>query len=82
MVQQESLVKKLTCSQDIADAIEKHQKLANIHRIRLGKEAITTKAYFVDKYLSEETYLYFRNVTNIRNIYNFFNYKNFELRST
>ncbi|CAF0809146.1 unnamed protein product [Brachionus calyciflorus] len=81
-LKQESLVKKLTCSEDIANAIDKHQKLSNIRRDNLRLPPVLTKAYVLRKENIISQIRSFRFVKNIRCYYNFFTDKNFTMKST
>ncbi|CAF0988080.1 unnamed protein product [Brachionus calyciflorus] len=81
-IKQESLVKKLTCSKDIVDAIHKHQTLANEHREKLKLKPNFTKAYVIEKEVAQNSQRQFRKINNIRLYYNFFNDKEFNLKST
>ncbi|RNA02663.1 ubiquitin carboxyl-terminal hydrolase 7 [Brachionus plicatilis] len=77
----EYLVKKLTCSQDIADAINKNQLISNIYRQKIKKlKPIQTLAYVVN-FTNFEANLSFKKVKNITSYYNFFNNDADELRS-
>lgn len=76
------MVKKLTCSKDIVDAIHKHQLLSNENRKRINLDPIITKAYEIDYQHLNSILRYFRKVKNVRLYYNFFTDKNFNLRST
>lgn len=68
-------MKKLCCSQDINDAIHKHQELSNAKR----KDKIITKAFIFNK--TEQTECLIRHVENINHYYNFNNDKNFNFKS-
>ncbi|RNA12862.1 hypothetical protein BpHYR1_013257, partial [Brachionus plicatilis] len=64
-VNQESFVKKLSCSQDIVDAINKNQLISNIYRHKIKKLApVITYAYVVDTATLETRHSY-RKVKNI-----------------
>ncbi|RMZ94650.1 hypothetical protein BpHYR1_007679, partial [Brachionus plicatilis] len=58
-VNQESFVKKLSCSQDIVDAINKNQLISNIYRQKIKKLApVITYAYVVDTATLETRHSY------------------------
>jgi hypothetical protein len=71
-VNQESLVKKLTCSHDIVDAIERHQKIANQKLIRKKYGSINTNAFVVSREAGLD-----RNVRTIENLLIHYNFNNF-----
>ena len=89
-IQQESFVKKLTSSQDICDAIEKHQMFANIdkERLNLSQKPTTrmfkktiTKAYVIPEHKSM-TYTSLKMfITGVKNYYNFFTDNLFNLKT-
>lgn len=85
----ESLVKKLSSSQDVVDAINKHQLIANMNiqaenktRRKSGKllsPVVITEA-FVLKF-KEINIQSFRKINNIKHYYNFFNNEKFDFKS-
>lgn len=81
-IKQESLVKKLTCSKDIVDAINKHQVLSNEHRHNLKKQPIFTRALVLEKENLRNSSRFFRKIKNIRLYYNFYSDSTFNLKST
>ncbi|CAF0975069.1 unnamed protein product [Brachionus calyciflorus] len=80
-IRQESFLKKITCSQDIVDAINKNQDISNNHRKRLKLDQIITHAFVVDPNMKVSDYKQIRMIKNIRNYYNFFKNSEGELRS-
>ena len=89
-IQQESFVEKLTSSQDICDAIEKHQLFANLDNERINSlQKLTTKGFkktFTEAYVIPEhstpNYTSFTmTVESLRQYYNFFTDSSFHLKT-
>ena len=90
-INQESMVSQLTSSEDICNAIEKRQHLANINNERLnslqkqktGKKYkyIHTKAFIVPTYTFSEIESFKLVVPGMRKYYNFFTDKTFILKT-
>ena len=75
-LKQESITKKLTCSEDIVAAINRQQLKSNISREKLGLEPINTIA-LIHRY-ERPSYTNLRKVRDLKAFYNFFTDKNFE----
>ena len=89
-IQQETFVKKLTSSQDICDAIEKHQNFANIDKERVNLlqkqntkkfEKVYTKAYVIPEHCSQQYNSLTLTVQGLRQYYNFFTDRTFRLKT-
>ncbi|CAF0729553.1 unnamed protein product [Brachionus calyciflorus] len=80
-IKQESMVKKISCSQDIVDAIHKNQDSANIKRKDLKLDPIVTYAYVVENGIEKNQVKFFRKVQNVRIYYNFFSTDSSVLKS-
>ena len=89
-IQQESFVKKITSSQDICDAIEKHQIFANIEKERMNSlqkstskkfKKILTKAYVIPEHSASHYTSFTLTVTGLRKYYNFFTDSSFHLKT-
>lgn len=74
-IKQESHLKKITSSQEIVDAIHKHQEFSN----RSRKNKIVTKAFVLEK--NDQSICSIRQVENLKTYYNFFNDENFNFKS-
>ena len=79
-IRQESFLKKLTCCNDIVEAIHKNQKISNELREKKRLSPIITKAFIIDNPKNE--FSYFRYVDHIKNYYNFSNDKKLVMKST
>jgi len=81
-INQESMVKKLACSQDICDAIEKHQHIANLNNERVNSKQkkkgnelkiVNTKAFVIPTRSSTRNSCSILTVVGLKKYYNFFN---------
>lgn len=81
-LQQESMTRKLTSSQDICDAIEKHQLFSNVNNQRINTlqknttknfKQIHTKAFVIPNYSFSEVTCSKLIVDGLKSYYNFFN---------
>ncbi|CAF0871784.1 unnamed protein product, partial [Brachionus calyciflorus] len=81
-IKQESFVKRLACSKDVVDAINKHQAISNEHRKKLKLKPIYTRAFVLERENLNSSLRFFRKIKNIRLYYNFYNDSTFNLKST
>ncbi|CAF1001538.1 unnamed protein product [Brachionus calyciflorus] len=79
-IRQESFIRKLSCSQDIVDAIHKHQLLSNKNRENKKLDLIETYAFIIEPSSQKKGNI--RCIENINNYYNFFNDQEFIFKST
>lgn len=78
----ESMVKKLTSSQDICDAIMKQQEIANKNSLRLNelrknetiqlRKLVNTKAFVIPIYSETKNLIFKLTVVGLKKYYNFF----------
>ncbi len=78
-IHDESLVRQLNSSQDIAEAIQVRQRLSNDFRIAMKKKPITTIVYVLSENYLQELNIVGNPVQSlhIRNVDSFYNYKTF-----
>ncbi len=79
IIKQESYLKKLTSSQDIADSINNFQLQSNKYRREARLEPIDTIA-LVHRFNNDEI-IHQKIIENLKLYYNFFSDKKFELKS-
>ena len=89
-IQQEAFIKKLCSSQDICEAIEKHQRFANLDKERMNSlqkqttkkfKKINTKAFVIPEHSSQQYSMLTLTVQGLRKYYNFFTDKSFKLKT-
>ena len=91
-IQQETMVKKLTSSQDICDAIEKHQILANLNTgrlnslhkdnsLRIKKKPINTRAFVIPVHSTAKIARWGLQINDLKKYYNFFTDSLFVLKT-
>ena len=76
----ETLVKKLSCSQDIVDAINKYQHLSNIERIKKNKDPIQTIPLIHD--YSNDKIVKLKVIKDLKCYYNLYTNNELKLYST
>ena len=89
-IRQEAFIKKLCSSQDICDAIERHQNFANIDKERMNLlqkqttkkfKKINTKAFVIPEHNSQQYSMLTLTVQGLRKYYNFFTDRSFRLKT-